>query len=94
MTEELFYKKNQLLLDIRGETWILVDIIEVKSLLNKPNPKLSVFLKKKLDKPVKRNKTIKLSYDKFTKEFSPYLHTDKESVKTVMTLESLLKKTI
>lgn len=89
MVDELYYEKNQLLMDEQGVIWILIDIIESKSLLSKKTkPNLSAFVKKQNQEGKAR--IIKMSFRKFSEQFSPFLHKDKNMVAQILSLEALL----
>ncbi len=91
MVDELYYEKNQLLLDEEGGLWILVDILESKSLLTKNSkPSFAAFIKKKTLKKDEKAKIIKVNFKKFSEIYTPFLHTDKQTVDKILSLEDLL----
>lgn len=89
--KELYYEKNQLLIDTEGEIWVLLDIIESKSILSK-HSKLSVaaYIKKKETVTGEKEKIVKMSFRKFSNTFSPFRSRDKETINKVLALEKLL----
>lgn len=90
MVDEIYYEKNQLLIDEEGEIWILVDIIESKSLLTKKaKSTLTAFIRKK-DLVGGKPKLVKMSFKKFSETLSPFLLTDQSTVDKVVALENLL----
>jgi hypothetical protein len=91
MVDELYYEKNQLLIDAEGELWILIDIVESKSLLTKrTKPTLTAFVRKRTLKKGDKEKIFKFSFKKFSETFSPFLHADKNLVDKIISWESLL----
>lgn len=89
--DETYYEKNQLVFDDSGEFWILVDIIESKSLLSKKaKPTLTVFIRKYENPKSKKNRLVKVSFDKFVSQYTPCLHKDKKTIETILQLEANL----
>ena len=83
---ELNYEKSQLVVDKEGAIWVLVDIVESKSLLDKSKkPNLIAYLR-----PRTRRKVSKVSYDGFVNMFTPFFSTDKITVDKIMALEKSL----
>ena len=81
------YKLNQALLEkANGEIWILVDILETKSLLNTRRPSQMVaFLR-----PSGSSKLKRVNFDDLNRGYTSFLNTDSESMRQVMQLERLL----
>ena len=92
MVDGLYYEKNQLLLDTEGTVWVLIDIIESKSLLSKSSrPSLFAFIKKHNPDRKEKPKILKVSFKKFSEDYSPFLHLDKNTVTKILNLEKLFK---
>lgn len=86
MVNELNYEKSQLVVDKQGKIWVLVDIVESKSLLDKSKkPSMIAYLR-----PRSRKKISKTSYENFVNMFTPFLSTDKIMVDKIMALEKSL----
>ena len=89
--DETYYEKNQLVVDESGDFWILVDIIESKSLLTKKSkPTLTAFIRKYERSVEKPNRLIKVNFDKFVSSYTPCLHRDKSLVDKILQLEANL----
>jgi hypothetical protein len=86
---ELNYEKSQLLVDTEGQIWVLVDIVESTSLLDKSKkPSLIAYLR-----PKSKRKISKTSYQTFVSMFTPILSTDQTTVDKILALESCLEET-
>ena len=79
-------------MDDKGIVWILVDILESKSLLSKDKEaSLCAFVKKnESTKKGAKPKIVKMSFKKFSEKFTPFLHRDKSTIAQILSLEELL----
>ena len=82
------YEANQYLLECATSTvWILIDIIETKSLLNNKKPKLIAFLK-----PLEGKKRLKrVDFTDLCSQYSVFLSQDLGSLEKAQMYEKLLK---
>lgn len=83
---ELNYKKSQVVVDKEGTIWVLVDIVEIKSLLNNSRkPEMIVYLR-----PKSKKKITKATYSDFLNSFTPFHSTDKSTIDKIISLEQTL----
>ncbi len=80
----LTFKKNQKLLDRKGEVWLLINLVEMISLFDQTNQTYG-FLFNSSTKKIKRVDIANL-----TSNYSPFLLEDESMAQKVMDLEKLL----
>lgn len=90
--DEISYEKDQIFIDNKQQLWILLDVIETRSLLVNTPPKLVVFMKRVCKDSRLKTKTYRFDYPTFLKGFKPVLSKDSLTIKKILELEKIFNQ--